>query len=202
MRLTSGPCKARRKANFLDFIPPAMVWLSDQISEGVFDDIPKHRPVRGSPDECSRPDHSSILTLDLATSLAWAQSTTGRVLGSITDQSGAAVAGRQRSRDRHAARHDSKPCHRCFRRLRCPDLAPGTYKIHVEAKGFKSSERPAVTIEVATDVRADFALQPGNVSETVTVSGDIRSSEHNFFHSGWNAEQSGNQRSAAERTQL
>ena len=54
-----------------------------------------------------------------------------------------------------------------------PDLAPGTYKIHVEAKGFKSSERPSVTIEVATDVRADFSLQPGNVSETVTVSSEI-----------------------------
>ena len=51
-----------------------------------------------------------------------------------------------------------------------PDLQPGTYKIHVEAKGFKSVERPNVLIEVATDVRADFALQPGQVTETVIVS--------------------------------
>ncbi len=49
-----------------------------------------------------------------------------------------------------------------------PDLQPGTYKIHVEAKGFKSVERPNVQIEVATDVRADFALQPGQVTEMVT----------------------------------
>ena len=49
------------------------------------------------------------------------------------------------------------------------DLVPGIYKIHVEAKGFKSVERPSVGVEVATDVRADFALQPGNVSEVVTV---------------------------------
>ena len=43
----------------------------------------------------------------------------------------------------------------------------------MEAKGFKSVERPNVQIEVATDVRADFALQPGQVSETVTISEEV-----------------------------
>src|SRR5207237_5050864 len=46
-------------------------------------------------------------------------------------------------------------------------------KIHVESKGFKSTERPNVLIEVATDVRADFTLQPGQVSEVVTVNEDV-----------------------------
>ncbi len=54
-----------------------------------------------------------------------------------------------------------------------PDLQPGTYKIHVAARGFKSVERPNVQIEVATDVRADFALQPGQVSETITISEEV-----------------------------
>jgi hypothetical protein len=54
-----------------------------------------------------------------------------------------------------------------------PDLIPGTYKIHVEAKGFKSVERPNLVIEVATDVRVDVTLQPGNVSEIVTVTEDV-----------------------------
>ena len=34
-------------------------------------------------------------------------------------------------------------------------------------------ERLNILIEVATDVRADFALQPGNVSETVTVTEEV-----------------------------
>ena len=104
---------------------------------------------------------------------AQAQSTAGRVLGSVTDQSGASVAGAtvvvtdtQRGTSRTLNTDASGD-------YVAPDLAPGTYKIHVEAKGFKSSERPSVTIEVATDVRADFSLQPGNVSETVTVSSEI-----------------------------
>jgi hypothetical protein len=95
------------------------------------------------------------------------------VLGSVTDQSGASVAGAtvvvtdtQRGTSRTLISDASGD-------YVAPDLAPGTYKIHVEAKGFKSSERPSVTIEVATDVRADFSLQPGNVSETVTVTGEI-----------------------------
>ncbi len=53
------------------------------------------------------------------------------------------------------------------------DLQPGTYKVHVEAKGFKTSERPSVGIEVATDVRADFSLQPGQITETVTIEEDV-----------------------------
>src|ERR1700676_4669922 len=114
-----------------------------------------------------------LLALTLMALPAAAQSTAGRVLGSVTDQSGASVAGAtvvvtdtQRGASRTLITDASGD-------YVAPDLAPGTYKIHVEAKGFKSSERPSVTIEVATDVRADFALQPGNVSETVTVSGDI-----------------------------
>ncbi|HZZ16327.1 MAG TPA: carboxypeptidase regulatory-like domain-containing protein, partial [Candidatus Sulfotelmatobacter sp.] len=105
--------------------------------------------------------------------LAQAQSTAGRVLGSVTDQSGASVAGAtvvvtdtQRGTSRTLTTDASGD-------YVAPDLSPGTYKIHVEAKGFKSSERPSVTIEVASDVRADFSLQPGNVSETVTVSSEI-----------------------------
>src|SRR5438270_8234706 len=114
-----------------------------------------------------------ILALSLSSCFALAQSTAGRMLGSVTDQSGAAVAGAnvvvtdtQRGISRTLVTDASGE-------YVAADLTPGTYKIHVEAKGFKSAERPSVTIEVATDVRADFALQPGNVSETVTVSGDI-----------------------------
>lgn len=102
-----------------------------------------------------------------------AQSTVGRVLGTLTDQSGAAVAGAkvvvtdiQRGSTRTAATDDSG-------NYAVPDLQPGTYKIHVEAKGFKSVERPNVQIEVASDVRADFALQPGQVTEMVTISEEV-----------------------------
>src|ERR1700722_2588415 len=114
-----------------------------------------------------------VLALSLTSLPAVAQSTAGRVLGSITDQSGAAVAGAtvivtdvQRATSRNLTTDASGD-------YVAADLAPGTYKIHAEAKGFKAVERPSVTVEVATDVRADFSLQPGNVSEVVTVTEDV-----------------------------
>jgi len=102
-----------------------------------------------------------------------AQSTAGRVLGTISDPSGAAVAGANvvvTDVERGTSRSlTTDPAGEYV----AADLAPGTYKIHVEAKGFKSVERPNVVIEVASDVRADFTLQTGNVSEVITVTEDV-----------------------------
>jgi hypothetical protein len=102
-----------------------------------------------------------------------AQSTAGRILGTVTDASGAAVArctvivtDVQRGISRTTTSDESGD-------YAVPDLQPGTYKVHAEARGFKSEERPNVPIEVATDVRADFSLQPGQVSETVTITEDV-----------------------------
>src|SRR5258708_26182224 len=114
---------------------------------------------------------SFLLILFSASALA--QSTAGRILGTLTDQSGAAVAGAtvvitdvQRGTSRTTTTDESGD-------YAAPDLPPGTYKIHVEAKGFKSVERPNVPVEVASDVRADFALQPGQVTEMVTINEDV-----------------------------
>src|ERR1700688_1938669 len=114
-----------------------------------------------------------VLAWSLTSLPAVAQSTAGRILGSITDQSGAAVAGAtvivtdvQRGTSRNLTTDGSGD-------YVAAEVAPGTYKIHAEAKGFKAVERPSVTVEVATDVRADFSLQPGNVSEVVTVTEDV-----------------------------
>jgi hypothetical protein len=114
-----------------------------------------------------------VLTGCLLSLPAMAQSTAGRILGSITDPTGASVAGAtivitdvQRGTVRTVTTDDAGA-------YAAPDLTPGTYKIHVEAKGFKSVERPNVIIEVATDVRADFSLQTGQVSETVVVNEEV-----------------------------
>jgi len=107
--------------------------------------------------------------LFLLAASAVAQSTAGRILGTVSDQSGAAVAGAavvvtdvQRGTSRTLTTDDSGE-------YVAPELLPGNYKIRVEAKGFKASERPNIGVEVATDVRADFTLQPGQVSQVVVV---------------------------------
>jgi len=109
----------------------------------------------------------------LFSGIAEAQSTTGRILGAVTDQSGAAVAGAtvtvtdtQRGATRTLTTDETGT-------FVAAELQPGAYKIRAGAKGFKSAERPNVQIEVATDVRADFTLQPGQVNETVTINEEV-----------------------------
>src|ERR1700751_5771129 len=114
-----------------------------------------------------------LLILLLLSRSTLAQSTAGRILGTLSDPSGAAVAGAtvivtdaQRGTTRTVTTDETGS-------YAVPDLQPGTYRIHVQAKGFKSVERPNLQIEVASDVRADFALQPGNVTEVLTVVEDV-----------------------------
>ncbi|MGC2371768.1 MAG: carboxypeptidase-like regulatory domain-containing protein, partial [Candidatus Sulfotelmatobacter sp.] len=115
----------------------------------------------------------AVLILFAMSQRGFAQSTSGRVLGSVSDQSGAAVAGATvvvTDTERGTSRTlTTDPAGTYV----AADLTPSTYKIHVEAKGFKSVERPNVRIEVASDVRADFTLQPGEVSETVVVQEEV-----------------------------
>ena len=102
-----------------------------------------------------------------------AQSTAGRILGTVTDPSGAAVVSAkvviddlERGTSRTLTTDEAGA-------YVAADLTPGNYKIQVEAKGFKTVQRPSVGVEVATDVRIDFALQPGQVSETIIVDENV-----------------------------
>jgi hypothetical protein len=104
---------------------------------------------------------------------AGAQTTTGRILGTVTDQSGAGVGGAtvvvtdvQHGVSRTLTTGDSGD-------YVAAELQPGTYQIRAESKGFKTVERLNIVIEVATDVRADFSLPPGQVSETIVVNEEI-----------------------------
>ncbi len=112
------------------------------------------------------------LVLALAIPLV-SQTTSGRILGSISDQSGASVAGAtvtitdvQRGTTRTVTTDSSGD-------YVAPELQPGTYKVRAEAKGFKSVERPNIAVEVAEDVRIDLTLPTGQVSETVVVTDEV-----------------------------
>ncbi|MBV8476985.1 MAG: TonB-dependent receptor, partial [Acidobacteria bacterium] len=100
---------------------------------------------------------------------ALAQTNFGRILGAVEDNSGAAVSSAQitiRDAQRGTSRvYMTDPSGTYV----APDLEPGTYSVRAEAQGFKTLERASVLVEVASDVRLDFRLQPGQVSETVLV---------------------------------
>jgi carboxypeptidase family protein len=113
------------------------------------------------------------LALLLGSLLTMAQSNAGRILGTVTDQTGAALAAAtvtisdlQRGTDRVLTTDDAGA-------YVAPDLLPGTYSIRATARSFKSVERASVEVEVAQDVRIDFSLPPGETSETITVTEEV-----------------------------
>ncbi len=103
----------------------------------------------------------------------FSQSYTGRILGSVHDKSDAVMVGVsvvitdvQRGISRTVVTDDAGE-------YVAPDLLPGVYKITAQAKGFKTYERTNVQLEVATDVRVDIVLEPGETTQTVTVTEEV-----------------------------
>jgi len=101
------------------------------------------------------------------------QTTTGRILGTVRDQSGAALAAAtvtvtdvQRGITRTVTTDDSGE-------YVVPNLTPGIYMVRAESRGFKTVERPNIQVEVATDLSVDVSLPPGDVKETVIVNEEV-----------------------------
>src|SRR6202140_2347225 len=102
-----------------------------------------------------------------------AQTITGRILGTVRDQSGAAlpaatvtVTDVQRGITRTVTTDDSGE-------YVVPNLPPGIYSVRAESRGFKTVERPNIQIEVATDLSVDLSLPAGDVKETVIVNEEV-----------------------------
>ncbi len=116
---------------------------------------------------------SCVWLLLAAVAPVFSQTTTGRILGEVYDQSGAALAGAtvtvsdvERGITRTAITDASG-------NYAVPSLTPGVYAVSAEAKGFKTVKRPSVQVEVATDVSVDLTLPPGDVKETIVVMDDV-----------------------------
>jgi Carboxypeptidase regulatory-like domain len=97
------------------------------------------------------------------------QAVNATLLGTVTDSSGAAVASvkvtiteTKTGISRTSQTNDSG-------NYVFPDLPPGTYMVTAEQSGFKRESRAGIDLIVNTTERIDLVLQPGNVSETITV---------------------------------
>jgi outer membrane receptor protein involved in Fe transport len=99
----------------------------------------------------------------------FSQGNLGRITGTIADQSGGVIAGAtvtvkdvERGVSRTLTTGDSGE-------YNAPNLLPGTYAVRAEAKGFKAVERQNILLEVGKEIRVDLPLQPGEVSQTITI---------------------------------
>jgi outer membrane receptor protein involved in Fe transport len=115
---------------------------------------------------------SLALLLLLWTPLAFSQVNLGRIGGTITDQSGGAIVGATVTVTDVARGVSRTLATDAAGVYSAPNLTPGTYTIHAEFRGFKSVDRQDILVQVGQDVRIDLSLQPGEQTQTVTVTGE------------------------------
>lgn len=103
---------------------------------------------------------------------AQSQALNGQIEGTVTDQNQAGVpealitAGNLETGTTRTVTTDRSGVYRF------PLLPLGTYRITAEAPNFKRSVHDGITLATGQAARVDIRLEPGEVEETVTVSGD------------------------------
>lgn len=102
----------------------------------------------------------------------FAQGERGTLNGTITDGSGAIVAGAAVKILNPATGVELSATTTDAGVYRLPSLMPGTYRISVSAPGFKTSVRENVVLAVAQTLTVDFKLDVGAVTDSITVSSD------------------------------
>ena len=95
---------------------------------------------------------------------------TATVVGTVRDASGAVVPGTEISAQNLDTGISRKSISDQQGDYVLSAMPIGRYKIIGASKGFKPSEVPEVTLQVAQEARVDLRLQPGDVSSSVTVS--------------------------------
>jgi Carboxypeptidase regulatory-like domain len=108
-----------------------------------------------------------ILILGCALCLP-AQITTGEITGTVMDASGGAVADATISAVCPDTNQTRVVTSGSAGEYRLPDMAICVYKVSVSSQGFKTTVRN-VTVTVAQETKADFRLQLGERTETITV---------------------------------
>jgi hypothetical protein len=115
----------------------------------------------------------ALLSMLLFSLSLFGQGSFGRILGTVTDQTGAVLPGATVSitdTERGLARTVNTDS---AGEYNAPNLIPGTYTIRVEAKGFKALDRQNVVLEVGKEVRVDLTPQTGEQTQTITVNESI-----------------------------
>ncbi|MGH9665135.1 MAG: carboxypeptidase regulatory-like domain-containing protein, partial [Bryobacteraceae bacterium] len=98
---------------------------------------------------------------------------TGQVSGTITDPSGSAVAGakvemvNKQTRQARDTKSDNSG-HFVF-----TEILPGTFSLTVDASGFEKFEQQEVVVSATERVALPVTLQVGEVTETVSVNGEV-----------------------------
>ena len=113
----------------------------------------------------------------LSVTAARAQEATGRIVGNVTDQSGAPILGAQVTATNLGTliSHETKTDRDGF--FQILSLPIGDYKITVERAGFRKQVFEREALQISQSLRLDTRLEVGQVSETIEVTGQATNVE-------------------------
>ncbi|MCA1628999.1 MAG: carboxypeptidase-like regulatory domain-containing protein [Acidobacteria bacterium] len=100
-----------------------------------------------------------------------AQTSTSRITGTVTDSTGAVVAGATVTAKNEATGVTQTQVTTDSGLYAFTSLPVGAYTVSVERQGFKTAQRTNNQLLVNTPLSVDMVLEAGNVSEVVTVQG-------------------------------
>ncbi len=98
-----------------------------------------------------------------------AQQTSGTLLGSISDSTGASMAGVAIRVTNLATNIQRDVQTDAAGNYRIPSLPAGNYRLRVSKEGFQLQQIESLALQVEQAARYDFALKIGNITETVDV---------------------------------
>ena len=102
---------------------------------------------------------------------ALAQTTTGSIVGLVTDSTGAAVPNASVTVTRVDTGNATKTTTNISGNYVVTPLQPGPYSVTVEAQGFKKSVSAGITLNVQDRLPVNVTLEVGQITETVEVQG-------------------------------
>ena len=110
------------------------------------------------------------ITLVALLCTVYGQSTRGVIVGEVTDPSGARVAGASVTITDEARNTSVRVTTNQDGQYTVTNLEPGTYRIAVEEKGFKTTSVQGVVLNVNQTARVDVHLQVGDVAPAQSAS--------------------------------
>jgi carboxypeptidase family protein len=115
-----------------------------------------------------------LLLCNLAPASLGQTATTGTVLGTVTDGTGAAVEGASVTLQNKATNAQATQATNGAGQYTFVNVVPGVYQIAVKKDGFRTATVETLTVEVAKSFTVDVKLELGQVTESVTVSTEAR----------------------------
>ena len=115
---------------------------------------------------------AAALVASVLASRAYAQVATGTILGNVKDSSGAAVPGAQVTATNLGTQFSRSATTDGEGQYALRLLPVGQYKLEVSLTGFKGFTQTGIALEVGRNARIDAVIEPGGVSEVVSVVAD------------------------------